>query len=168
MLGISKVRRQGLLTASLKDQHTLSDHREQAFYQTGDARQLCGAQKAMVFLAHDRGTFRKAQWPVQQATGDTREPVSPISYLPLNLNLSSENLEFSVRTDRPPHTHWWWQCTGAATLENSLVVPQEVKQLLYDPVIPPLCSHHVHTEVCILVRTVALSIAKCPSTTYKM
>lgn len=73
LLGISKVRRQGLQTARLYYQHALSGQRMQAFYQTGDAQQLCGAEKMIAFLAADIAAFKKAQQPTWHAIRGTRE-----------------------------------------------------------------------------------------------
>lgn len=45
----------------------------QAFYQTGDAQQLCGAEKMIAFLAADIAAFKKAQQPTWHAIRGTRE-----------------------------------------------------------------------------------------------
>lgn len=47
---------------------TCSEHRRtQAFYQTGDAQQLCRAETMLAFLAADIAAFKKAQQPARHA-----------------------------------------------------------------------------------------------------
>lgn len=124
LLGISKVRKRGLQTASLCYQHTLSSRRTQAFYQTGDAWQLCGAEKMIAFLAADTAAFKKAQQPIRHVIqghkGATESYPSPLPQPQL-----IRNFGIFSKTEGNPHT-LLVPCTGAATLENMVTVPQKV------------------------------------------
>lgn len=124
LLGISKVRKRGLQTASLCYQHPLSSRRTQAFYQTGDAWQLCGAEK-IAFLAADTAAFSKAQQPIRHVIqGHKRATESYPSPLPQPQLI--RNFGILSKTEGNPHT-LLVPCTGAAaTLENMLTVPQKV------------------------------------------
>lgn len=136
---------------------------EPAFYHTGDALQLCGAEKAMAFLAHDRAAFKKAQQPVQHATrGHERAHQSHFS--PTNQSQCSIGKSgILTKTEETPHTlvvamnrcsHFGKQFSSSSKGYTVIIRPSNSASVLT----------RVHAEACTPMLVAAPSRAKCPLT----